>query len=210
MRTSALLAILLPLFTACGTPCEPSVTADTLIFAADQCLPGDGTSNTRGGSTTGMDATSEGSTDGHATGVQTQTSAPDPTTSGGTDATASGTDGSTGPTGTSSESSSGGTTAEQAATGEPEPDACFGDQCDTGCAPGLICTAHPDNASLAVCASPCTLEGPPCALSPNGCSEDAPLGECRVDFMGSILCFPILCPAFDCPDGSECVDGRCT
>jgi hypothetical protein len=72
----------------------------------------------------------------------------------------------------------------------------------------MLCAPHPDNASLAVCAAPCFLDGPPCALDVDGCGE-APLGECRVGFSGTVLCFPVLCDGSAACASGECVDGRC-
>lgn len=85
--------------------------------------------------------------------------------------------------------STGGESTGGEGMGSTEPSACFGDQCDGQCGPGLVCAPHPDNASLAVCAAPCTV-GDPCGLPAAGC-EDAPAGECRVGFMGIPLCFPV-------------------
>ena len=98
-------------------------------------------------------------------------------------------------------------------TGEPAA-VCWSDSCseDNPCAPGLLCTLHPDAVGLRVCSAPCVLIGPDpeCLTEPFACGDAVPRSMC-LDVEGAGHCLPVLCPGGvdDCMGGEECVDGFC-
>lgn len=115
---------------------------------------------------------------------------------------------------TGSETSEGTTTSGgDSSTGEPAA-VCWSDSCseDNPCAPGLLCTLHPDAVGLRVCSAPCVLIGPDpeCLTEPFACGDAVPRSVC-LDMEGAGHCLPVLCPGGvdDCVGGEECVDGFC-
>ena len=166
------------------------------------------------GSSTGDGSTGEGTTHEGSSSTSDGTEANGSSETGGGSSTGEPIEATTGSTeivATTGDETSGG--GSDSSTGEPTA-VCWSDSCseDNPCAPGLLCTLHPDAVGLRVCSAPCVLIGPDpeCLTEPFACGDDVPRSVC-LDVEGDGRCLPVLCPGGvdDCMGGEECVDGFC-